>query len=115
MVEAGVAQVYGSRPRVLVIGAGVVGLTTALRVRQAGYPVVVAAERFAPDITSVVAGALWEWPPAVCGHHRDETSLTRAKSWCMASYRQFRWLAQDRRTGVHLRPAVFYFRHPVET
>ena len=59
-------------PDFLVIGAGVVGLTTALCARQAGYEVVVVAERFAPDITSVVAGALWEWPPAVCGHHRDE-------------------------------------------
>jgi D-amino-acid oxidase len=100
--------------RVLVIGAGVVGLTTALRARRAGYQVVVAADRFAPNITSVVAGALWEWPPAVCGHHRDEDSLTRSKSWCMTSYRRFRRLARDQRTGVHLRPAVFYFRRPVE-
>src|SRR5437867_1874041 len=44
--------------RVLVIGAGVVGLTTALQARRAGYEVVVVAERFAPDITSVVAPAL---------------------------------------------------------
>jgi D-amino-acid oxidase len=76
--------------------------------------VVVAADRFAPDITSVVAGALWEWPPAVCGHHRDELSLERAKEWCMTSYHQFHQLAGNGRTGVHLRPAVFYFRRPVE-
>ena len=99
---------------VLVIGAGVVGLTTALRLRRAGYRVVVVAERFAPDITSVVAGALWEWPPAVCGHHRDEASLQRSKSWCLTSYERFCRLAEDSRTGVHLRPAVFYFRRPVE-
>jgi D-amino-acid oxidase len=116
MVEASVAgSVSGRVSRVLVVGAGVVGLTTALRVRQAGWEVVVAADRFAPDITSVVAGALWEWPPAVCGHHRDEASLARSKSWCMVSYRRFRRLAQDRRTGVYLRPAVFYFRRQLET
>jgi D-amino-acid oxidase len=97
----------------VVIGAGVVGLTTALCARRAGYDVVVAAERFAPDITSVVAGALWEWPPAVCGHHRDEASLQRSKSWCMTSYHRFVGLAEDPRTGVHIRPAVFYFRRPV--
>jgi glycine/D-amino acid oxidase-like deaminating enzyme len=81
--------------RVLVIGAGVVGLTTALCACQAGYQVVVVAERFAPDITSVVAGALWEWPPAVCGHHRDESSLERSKAWCVDSYRRFWRLAAD--------------------
>jgi len=73
----------------------------------------VVADRFAPDITSVVAGALWEWPPAVCGHHRDERSLERSKSWCLTSYRAFLRLAEDARTGVHLRPAAFYFRTPV--
>lgn len=104
----------GRGPTVLVIGAGVVGLTTALCLRRAGHQVVVAAERFAPDITSVVAGALWEWPPAVCGHHRDEASLQRSKSWCLTSYERFRRLAEDSRTGVHLRPAVFYFRRPVQ-
>jgi D-amino-acid oxidase len=108
-----VVHLNGGRSKVLVIGAGVVGLTTALCARRAGYEVVVAAERFAPDITSVVAGALWEWPPAVCGHHRDEASLERSKSWCMTSYHRFVELAADPRTGVHIRPAVFYFRRPI--
>ena len=111
-------KTHGSRSgraaTVLVIGAGVVGLTTALTLRRAGYRVVVVAERFAPDITSVVAGALWEWPPAVCGHHRDDASLRRSKSWCVTSYERFCRLAEDSRTGVHLRPAVFYFRRPLE-
>jgi D-amino-acid oxidase len=102
------------RQRVLVIGAGVVGLTTALCARRAGHEVIVVADRFAPDLTSVVAGALWEWPPAVCGHHRDEDSLERAKSWCMTSYRMFQRLAEDSRTGVYVRPASFYFRRPIE-
>ena len=37
-------------------------------------------------VTSVVAGALWEWPPAVCGYHRDAISLARSKVWCQASH-----------------------------
>ena len=99
--------------RILVIGAGVTGLTTSLCLRRAGFEVVVVAEKFAPDIVSVVAGALWEWPPAVCGHHLDEVSLARSKDWCMVSYRVFSALARRGDTGVFLRPVVFYFRSPV--
>src|SRR6267378_2632098 len=43
--------------RVLVIGVGVTGLTTALCLRREGFAVTVVAEKFAPDIVSVVAGA----------------------------------------------------------
>ncbi len=99
--------------RIVVIGAGVVGLTVALETRRRGYEVVIIADRIAPEITSVVAGALWEWPPAVCGHHRDPTSLERFKHWAAASYQIFADLALDPRTGVHVRPTVFYFRRPL--
>src|ERR1051326_9416009 len=79
--------------RVLVIGAGVSGLTCALCLRRQGFEVKIVAEQFAPHVASVVAGALWEYPPAVCGHHIDQTSLTRSKSWAVASYRAFELLA----------------------
>jgi D-amino-acid oxidase len=104
-----------SHRRVLVIGAGVTGLTTALCARNRGYDVTVVADRFAPYITSSVAGALWEWPPAVCGQHRDQQSLSRAKQWAVRSYRAFRDLARHPATGVHVRLATFYFRTPVES
>lgn len=99
---------------VLVLGAGVSGLTCALRLKQCGFDVTVVAEKFAPEVTSVVAGALWEWPPAVCGHHQDQTSLARSKAWCMASYSHFADLARNPDTGVFMRNVVFYFRQPVE-
>jgi D-amino-acid oxidase len=99
--------------RALAIGAGVSGLTTALCLRRAGFDVSVVAEKFAPDIVSVVAGALWEWPPAVCGHRLDPTSLERSKGWCMDSYRAFWDLARQADAGVFLRQVVFYFRSPV--
>jgi D-amino-acid oxidase len=73
----------------------------------------VVADRFAPRVTSVVAGALWEWPPAVCGRHADESSVQRAKGWCESSYAAFSALARDRATGVFLRPVTFYFRRPL--
>jgi D-amino-acid oxidase len=72
------------------------------------------AEKFAPEITSNVAGALWEWPPAVCGYHQDQVSLDRSKHWCLTSYHRFAELAADPTTGVYLRPSAFYFRNKVE-
>ncbi len=100
--------------RALIIGAGVSGLTTALSLHRQGIQSTIIAEKFAPDITSVVAGALWEWPPAVCGYHQDQASLERAKVWCMTSYREFEMLALDPETGVYVRPSGFYFTNKVE-
>jgi D-amino-acid oxidase len=98
---------------VVVIGAGVSGLTSALVLRRHGFAVTVVADAFAPRVTSVVAGALWEWPPAVCGRHENEGSIARAKAWCELSYATFADLARDRTPGVYLRPATFYFRQRV--
>lgn len=98
---------------VLVIGTGVSGLTTALCLRQRGFRVRAVGEKFAPHVTSVVAGALWEWPPAVCGYHHDQLSLSRSKDWCMTSYDIFDGLAGDPATGVFMRAVNFYFRRPV--
>ncbi len=99
--------------RVLVIGAGMIGLTTALCLRRRGFQPIVVADRFAPGITSNVAGALWEWPPSVCGRHHGEALLERAKTWSMTSYTAFERLAARPATGVTMRTAVFYFKRPV--
>jgi D-amino-acid oxidase len=98
----------------LVIGAGVSGLTTALCLRLRGWRVTVVAEQFGSDLVSTVAGALWEWPPSVCGRHHDETLLERSKTWAAASYERFEELAEHSwRTGVYLRPVVSYFHRPL--
>lgn len=99
---------------VLVVGAGVSGLTCALSLRQRGFAVTVVADNFAPKVTSVVAGALWEWPPAVCGYHQDQQSLQRSKGWCVTSYRQFADLARASTPGVFMRSATSYFKRPVQ-
>jgi D-amino-acid oxidase len=100
-------------PRVLVLGAGVIGLTTALCLLRKKVQVTILADHFAPHLTSVVAGALWEWPPAVCGYHHDALSLSRSKEWCVVSYRAFAELAREPQSGVFMRNSAFYFRQPV--
>lgn len=102
------------QPGALVIGAGVSGWTTALVLARQGWRVTVIAERFGSHTVSTVAGALWEWPPSVCGrHHDDQAVLERSADWAMRSYECFTRLAADPRTGVSLRPTVFYFSHSV--
>ncbi|HYW16592.1 MAG TPA: FAD-dependent oxidoreductase [Allosphingosinicella sp.] len=46
----------GHRGPVAVIGAGVMGLTTARLVQEAGFPVTIYTEALAPDTTSNIAG-----------------------------------------------------------
>jgi D-amino-acid oxidase len=100
--------------RVLVIGAGVTGLTTASCLVDTGFGVTVLAEKSAEFTPSVVAGALWEWPPAVCGYHTDLESLRRSKQWSALSYERFTTLAAQPTTGVRMASAVFYFQHRVD-
>lgn len=98
---------------ILIIGAGVSGLTTAYCLAKKQHKVTVIAKEFSPNITSNVAGALWEWPPAVCGYHSDEVSLQRSKEWCMRSYDIFYELAKDEETGVFIKDVFFFFRQMV--
>ena len=71
-------------------------------------------------ITSQIAGALWEWPPAVCGKHTDVISLHNSKRWCMTSYRVFEKLeemfpASDFMDhGVRMKMANFFFDQVLE-
>jgi glycine/D-amino acid oxidase-like deaminating enzyme len=49
----------GHRGPVAVIGAGVVGLTTARLVQEAGFPVTIYAKALPPETTSNIAGGQW--------------------------------------------------------
>ncbi|KAK7034573.1 hypothetical protein VNI00_012201 [Paramarasmius palmivorus] len=110
-------------PRILVIGAGVIGLTTAWTLLDRGYKVTVLAKDFANDqairLTSQISGALWEYPPAVCGHQVDHTSINHTSRWSMISYHVFSQLAKDpvdrEGFGIQLRNTAFFFEYPVES
>src|SRR5918998_4821320 len=82
----------GGMSRVIVVGAGVVGLTSAVRLLEAGHRVDVVARDLPLETTSAVAAALW-YP---CPASRED----RVTAWAKASYDVFTELAGDPATGV---------------
>ncbi|KAJ3527055.1 hypothetical protein NM688_g8178 [Phlebia brevispora] len=109
-----------TQSRVLIIGGGVTGLTNAWALLDAGYTVTVVSDQWASlenRITSQIAGALWEWPPAVCGRHTDIISLNLSKGWCMTSYdvlEKLQKILPVEAHGIRMRTANFFFDRPIE-
>ena len=83
----------------VVVGAGVSGLTSALCLAEAGWPVRVWAAALPQQTTSAVAGAVWA-PP------RPAERAAETLAWTDHSLRVFRELADDPSTGVRMAPAV---------
>jgi D-amino-acid oxidase len=81
--------------RVTVVGAGVIGLSCALRLLEAGHRVDVLARELPRETTSAVAAAIWypyrAWPPE------------RVLAWARSSYGEFAELAREPDSGVVLR------------
>ncbi|MGI8680840.1 MAG: FAD-dependent oxidoreductase [Mycobacteriales bacterium] len=90
--------------RVTVVGAGVIGLTCAVRLAEAGHEVSVTSAEPPAGTTSAVAGALWypyrAWPPE---------DVTR---WARRSREVFCALAAHETPGVLLRPGRELLRAP---
>ncbi|MDR3654166.1 MAG: FAD-dependent oxidoreductase [Mycobacterium sp.] len=86
-----------SAQHVVVIGAGVSGLTSAVCLAEAGWPVRVWAAALPQQTTSAVAGAVWA-PP--------RPGSTRTLEWSEHSLHVFRELAVDPDSGVRLAPAL---------
>ncbi|MQS34767.1 FAD-dependent oxidoreductase [Streptomyces katsurahamanus] len=91
--------------KVIVVGAGVSGLTTGVVLLEAGLSVVVVAEEV-PGRTSLAAGALWgpylvePWP--------------KVREWSLASLAEFRLLAEDGESGVRMTGGIEAARHSME-
>lgn len=104
----------GKKMRATIIGAGVNALTSAILLQQNGFQVSVVAKGFLGQTTTTVAGALWEMPPAVCGLYEPVPAAVakREIQWAVSSYQRFKELySKDRRSGVFMRPVVFYLKH----
>lgn len=110
-------------PTILIVGGGVTGLINAWVLLDRGYHVTVVSERWASftdeqRLTSQIAGALFEFPPAVCGQHTDAISLNMSKRWCMVAYKIWDAIASDPNraaiSGVQMRHSNFFFPRPIE-
>lgn len=84
----------GSGTRVVVVGAGIVGMTVAVRLSEQGHRVDVLARDLPLETTSVVAAALW-YPYEARPQHRVD-------AWAARSYDGFTKLAGDPASGVRL-------------
>src|SRR5690348_9383550 len=83
---------------VLVVGAGVIGLTTAIRLAESGARVLIRAATPPGQTTSSVAGAIW-------GPHLVEES-DRVARWGRDALAVLRELAADPATGVRAATGV---------
>lgn len=93
--------------RVIVVGAGVVGLTCAVRLLEAGHRVDVVARDLPRETTSSVAAALW-YPYLAMPYDR-------VLGWSSTSYDMFARLANvASASGVAMRPGVEVLRELTE-
>lgn len=93
------------RGDVIVVGGGVIGLTTAIVLAESGSRVRVWSREAAEETTSAVAGALW-WP------YRIEPQ-ERVGDWSLASLRVYEKLAAcPEETGVRLVAGVHAHQRP---
>lgn len=84
--------------RVVVVGAGVVGLTCAVRLLEDGHRVDVLARDLPMETTSAVAAALW--------YPYRAYPFERVTAWSATGYRRFAELAGDEHTGVAMLPGT---------
>jgi D-amino-acid oxidase len=99
----------GHSGAVAVIGAGIVGLTTARVVQEAGFPVTVYAAALPPDTTSNIAGG--QWHPF--GHYRESAVTAQWHRQFVAaaeySWRRFQIMVGDD-YGVRWLPTYYQTR-----
>ncbi|MBK8097342.1 MAG: FAD-dependent oxidoreductase [Planctomycetes bacterium] len=91
-------------PDVVVLGAGVAGLTTALVLLDRGCSVEIWTRDDPLDTVSAIAGAIW-YP--FLADPRE-----RVLGWSAATFRMLAQLADNAATGVQMQPVVEVFQRP---
>jgi D-amino-acid oxidase len=86
------------KKQVAVVGGGVSGLASGLKLLEAGFAVTLFARALPPHTTSDVAAAFW-YPDGA-------QPVTRIRPWAMGSHQEFLRLAQISESGVSLKPLV---------
>jgi len=93
--------------RVIVVGAGVVGLSCAVRLLERGHQVSVLARDLPLETTSAVAAALW--------YPYRAAPVERVTAWAARTYAELRALASDEASGVVLRRGTEVLRRDSAT
>ena len=96
-----------SQADVLVVGAGVAGLTTAVCLAESGARVRVVARERPEDTTSMAAGAVW-------APYRIGGDPARINRWSQRSLEVFTALARSERSGVQMIVSMEVGHRPVE-
>lgn len=92
--------------KIIVLGAGVIGLTSAIRLLEQGESVTIWTRDLPQHTTSRLAAALW-YPYLTNADAIGET-------WGQTSFEEFGRLANDPTSGVFWRTTLVVFRTPVE-
>ena len=93
--------------RCTVVGAGVSGLSCAVKLLEAGHEVVVISDRFSPDTVSDIAAAIW-YPFLTA-------PADRADGWGIATYAELERLSErEPQSGVRMRDGREYLRQAVD-
>lgn len=94
-------------PEMIVVGCGVIGLSSAIRLREAGYDAHIVARDLPPFTISNAAAAIWYLYAAY--------PLERAIPWARATFLEFVRLAQEvPGCGVSILPTTEMVAHAVE-
>ena len=92
--------------RCTVVGAGVSGLTCAVKLLEAGHEVEVISDKFSPDTVSDIAAAIW-YPFLTA-------PVNRSDPWGITTYSVLQGLARDEpESGVVMRDGREYLREIV--
>lgn len=106
--------------RVLVLGGGVIGLTTAWTLLDRGIEVVILSDEWAstekPRLSSQAAGALWKCLPLECGPQAVTANLATNQKWTLESYKVYSALAAnpELENVVELRPCTILTTGAIE-
>jgi D-amino-acid oxidase len=84
------------KTKATVVGCGVIGLSTAIRLLESGYEVLLFTKELPKQTTSAKAAAFW-FPY----HVRDSEQIL---DWSLQSYRRYEQMAADAASGVYMAP-----------
>ena len=91
-----------SKGNCLVVGAGVIGLSTGIRLLEDGWDVSIWSSKFSPNTTSDVAAALW--------YPFLSAPVEKTDAWGSRTYDILKELSHNPDTGIVMTQTYEYFR-----